>query len=142
MKISEYIIIVLIIGMSFTAFGMILTDLETSYPDIEINKTVWEGKYNFTERINDSAFELKEKLDDIANPTGWTDFALTTITAMPTVVANVALILLFSMGRGSDIFSGILSSLGVPPIIIGVGTVIIIILVLFAAISFYHRSKA
>ena len=143
MKISDYIIIVLLIGMSFTAFAMIITDFENQYPDVEINKTAWEGKYNFTERINTSASELKADIEKIGDDTatgGWQVFSA--IVAIPKAVLNVVGILFLSVGFGLNIFSGILDSVGVPPFVTVVGTVIIIIVVLFAAISFYHRAKA
>ena len=141
MKISDYIIIVLLIGMSFTAFAMIITDFETQYPDVEINKTSWEGEYNYSDAINVSASSLKSDIDKIGDETGgWQVFSA--IVAIPKAVLNVVSILFLSIGFGLNIFSGILNSIGVPPFVSAVGTVIIIIVVLFAAISFYHRSKA
>ena len=143
MKISEYVIIVLLIGMSFTAFGSILLDLETQYPDVEINKTSWEGEYNYSDAINDSASELKADIEKIGDDTatgGWQVFSA--IVAIPKAVLNTVKILFFSIAFGMDIFSGILDTIGVPPFVTAVGTVIIIIVVLFAAISFYHRAKA
>ena len=143
MKISENIIIVLLIGMSFTAFGMIITDFETQYPDVSINKTSWEGKYNYTERINNSATSLKEDIEKIGDDTatgGWQVFSA--IVAIPKAVFYVVSILFLSIGFGLNIFSGILNSLGVPLFIQVIGTLIIIILIIFAAISFQHRAKA
>ena len=141
MKISEYIIIVLIIGMSFTAFTMIINDLETQYPDVSINKTSWEGEYNYSDAINVSASSLKSDIDKIGDETGgWQVFSA--IVAIPKAVLNVVSILFLSIVFGLSIFSGILDTIGVPPFVTMVGTVIIIIVVLFAAISFYHRSKA
>jgi len=141
MKISEYIIIVLIIGMSFTAFGLIINDFETQYPDVNINKTSWEGKYNFTEQINEKALELKNDTESIIyEEGGWQVFSA--IVAIPKAVLNTVSILFLSMVFGLEIFSGILNSLGVPLFIQVIGTVIIIILIVFAAISFQHRAKA
>ena len=143
MKISEYIIIVLIVGLCFTAFAMIITDFETQYPDVSINKTSWEGEYNYSDAINDSATDLKAEIDKIGDDTatgGWQVFSA--IVAIPKAVLNVAVIFFLSIGFGLSIFSSILNTIGVPPFVTAVGTVIIIIVVLFAAISFYHRSKA
>jgi len=142
MKISDYIIIVLIIGLCFTAFGSIINDFEISYPDVEINKTSWEGKYNFTDEIDNRSLSLKADLEDIINAgSGWKVFAEGAL-ALPNAIVNVVSILFFSMGKGVLIFSGILSSFGVPSFVQGVGVVIMTILVIFEGISFYHRGKA
>ena len=142
MKISDYIIIVLVIGMCFTAFGMIISDFETSYPDVEINRTSWEGKYNFADDINESAEGLKIDLEKIGDAEGfWTTISVGAL-AIPNVIISTISILLKSMGYGFVIFQGILDSLGVPQFVTTIGTIIIIILVLFAGISFYHRGKA
>ena len=142
MKITDYVIIALVVGMCFTSFGLIIGDLKEQYPDVSINDSGWEGKYNFTDEINDSAYVLQVQLQKIGDATNfWTTISAGAL-ALPKVVISVADILLLSMQKGTIMFSGMLNSLSVPMFVQIVGVIIILITVIFAGVSFYHRAKA
>jgi len=128
--------------MCFTSFGLIIGDLGEQYPDVSINDSGWEGKYNFTDEINDSAYTLQVQLENIGDAEGfWQTFAEGAL-ALPKVVISVGDILILSMQKGTTIFSGMLDSLSVPMFVQVVGIIIILITVIFAGVSFYHRAKA
>ena len=58
MKLSAFILLILVVGLSFSLVGSIIHDFETQYPDVDVN-TTWEDDYDYAERINTSVYGIR-----------------------------------------------------------------------------------
>jgi len=142
MKLSGYILITVIIGLAFASVGMFVNDLSSSYPDVEID-TSWETEYNYAQNINQSVSPLKEKFDTIENgDAGWFSKVSAGITAVPFATITVPKIIFETMSFSGTIISQLGVAIGVPTWILTIATMCLIIIILFALVSFWHRSRA
>ncbi len=141
MKLSNFITMILVIGLSFALVGAIITDLETNYPEVDINST-WEDDYDYTEEINKSTYGLKTRFDDIGDEdAGWWTRITAGITAIPLAVIFVPSIIIKTLIYSVEIFTNIAKAVGIPPFVVVFGIVAILVIMMFGLIAFWHRSK-
>ena len=142
MKLSGYILIILMTGLIFAVVGSVVNDFATYYPDVQIN-TSWEDEYNFADTLNDSVSGIKEKFDTIEDEdAGWFSKIAAGITAVPLAIITVPRVIFETIGTGIAIISDLGAVIGIPQFVITISIIAIIIIVLFALVSFWHRSKA
>jgi len=142
MKLSEYIMIILVVGLCFGIVGSIVNDLETQYPDVDINSS-WEDKYNYQSSVEDDTTLLQSMLEYMSNEnTGWMLKALVGVAAIPVAVYTAILTMITAMGYGIVIFSGVATDIGVPGFVISIGITALTVLIIWGLISWYRRSKA
>lgn len=142
MKLSGYILIILMTGLCFAIVGSIVNDFAVYYPDVQIN-TSWETKYNYANSINQSVSGVKERFDIIEDEdTGWFTKLTAGIEAVPLAIITVPRVMFETIATGFTIVSDLGKEIGIPPFVITITIIAIIIIVLFALVSFWHRSKA
>ena len=97
MKISVIVTILLMISVILFVMVQMVKEAEERY-DIEINKTEWEGKYDFAANINESIQPIKESISDISDEEkGWLEKIgagftgiIAAVTFLPTLVWDTA----------------------------------------------------
>ena len=142
MKISGYVLILLMVGFCFALVGSVVNDLETQYPEVDINSS-WEDQYNFADEINESASSLKEQFDIIGDEdVGWFSKIAAGIYAIPKAVIFIPSILFQIVSYGVEVTTSLGSQIGIPEFVLYMGGIAIIVIVIFAVTSFWHRSKA
>jgi len=142
MKISSYILIVLMVGLVFAIVGSIVSDFGTQYPDIIINKS-WEDQYNYADEINESVISLKEKFDIIGDEdVGWFSKLAAGITAIPIAIITVPVVLFKTVSYGITIITSLGTEIGVPAFVTYFAIIAILIIIVFALVSFWHRARA
>ncbi len=142
MKISSYILIILMVGLIFSVVASIISDFETQYPEITINKS-WEEKYSYIDEINESVISLKEKFDIIGDEDiGWFSKLTAGITAIPIAIVTVPVVLFKTVSYGIIIITSLGEEIGIPAFVIYFAIVAIIIIIVFALVSFWHRARA
>jgi len=139
MKISTIVIMVVMIGFVFATVGLIVNDLETQYPSVEINSS-WSSKYDYSSEINQSATKIKDLFSEIGEKEGgW--LLLTGITAFPTAVVEAVKIVLVSLIKGVAITTGIGTDLGIDKTILVFLVVIITLIVVFSLVRFWRKTE-
>lgn len=139
MKISVIVTILLMIGVVLFVMVEMVKEAEQTY-DIDINKTEWEGKYDFASDINDSIQPIKESIDDIADEEkGWLEKIgagftgiIAAVTFLPALVWNTGKL-------GGELITGLGSSLGIPGYLILVFIIMLTAWGIFKLIEFLQR---
>jgi len=133
---------ILMVGLVFAIVASILSDFETQYPNIIVNKS-WEEQYNYADEINESVISLKEKFDIIGDDDiGWFSKLTAGITAVPIAIITVPAVLFKTISYGITIVTSLGTEIGVPAFVTYFAIVAILIIIIFALVSFWHRSKA
>ncbi len=142
MKMSGYILLVLIVGLVFAVVASILSDFETQYPDVIINKS-WEEQYDYADEINESIISLKDKFDIIGDEDiGWFSKLAAGITAVPIAIVTVPVVLFKTISYGITIITSLGTEIGVPAFVTYFAVIAILIIIVFALVSFWHRGRA
>lgn len=140
MRLSGFILMILVVGLIFAIVGSIVSDFETQYPDVEVNKS-WSSKYDFSSEINEIVSPLKTRFETITD-TGWFSRIEAGITAVPIAIITVPAVLFKTVSYGITIFSGVGADVGIPPAIITFGIIAILVIIIFALVAFWRRYKA
>jgi len=141
MKLGEFVIIILVVGLIFTAVSIIVIDMEDQYSEISVDKA-WRDDYDFSSKINVSATKLQNAFAKIGKEEGWSlNKILATVSAIPTVVTEVPNIIFISLGDSISLVTGMSTDLSVPLVIISFFIIGLTVLVVFALLSWWHRSK-
>ncbi len=141
MKLSGFVLIILMVGLTFAVVGTIIDDFEVQYPDVDINQT-WEDKYDYTEEINESVYGLKTRFDIIGNEeAGWFSQLTAGIAAIPLAIIFVPVVVFKTMSYAVIILSSISAEVGIPPFVTVFAIVAIIVVLIFGLVSFWHRSR-
>ena len=130
------------VGLVFAVVASIISDFETQYPDVTINKS-WEEQYNYADEINDSVISLKEKFDLIGDEDiGWFSKLAAGITAVPIAIVTVPVVLFKTVSYGITIISSLGTEIGVPAFVTYFAVIAILIIIVFGLVSFWHRARA
>jgi len=139
MKISSIVLMIVLVGFIFATVGLIVSDLETQYPEVTVNSS-WSSKYDYSSEINQSAIRIKNLFENIGEREGgW--LLLTGITAFPIAVVETVKIVILSLGKGISIVTGIGSDIGIPNTIIGFLIVIVILIIIFSLVKFWRKTE-
>lgn len=141
MKLGTIVIMVLMVSLVFAAVGNIINDMENYY-DVEVNHTLGED-YDYTNRINRSVYGIRKDLAKLSDEDeGWFTKTGVLALALPKASITAAKVLFTSMVYGISILGNIASELTVPSPIISALIVGIIIIVVFAILSYWRRYPA
>ncbi len=141
MKLSMFILLILVVGLSFSLVGSIIHDFETQYPEVNVN-TTWEDDYDYSSEINESVYGIKTRFDIIGSEeTGWFSKLTAGISAVPLAIIFIPVVIFKTMAYAINIISSIPKIISVPPYVIIFGIVALIVVILFGLVSFWHRSK-
>lgn len=140
MRSGSIISIILLVGLVFTIFGLVIADFQTQYPTETVDNSTWIGFYdeNYTQQINESSLRLQANLEEISDEDNWFTNVGQGLVVIPNAVLNVFGILIASMSNGAKIFiqSGVI--FGIPTAVMVFGTVALIVLIVFSLINWWH----
>jgi len=140
MKLSGYILIILMIGLCFAIVGSIVSDFETQYPEVDVNSS-WQDEYNYQETIGQNNTLLQRAVTKMSDEdTGWILKALIGVAAIPIAMITAIGILFSSMGRGINLLTDVSNEIGVPSFVIPFAITALTIIIVWGIISWW-RSK-
>lgn len=98
MKVSSVITITLLVGLVFTIFVSIVGDMQGQYPN-NIENSSWAGYYdsNYTDAINESASNIKNRLEEIGDEDNWFIDVAQGAVAIPFVLFDVFVMIIASL---------------------------------------------
>lgn len=139
MKISVFVVVLLMIGVILFVVVEMVKEAEQIY-DIEINKTEWEGKYDYAAELNDSFQPIKKSIDSIADEEkGWLEKVgagftgiIAAVIFLPSLVGHMGLL-------GGQLITGLGGSLGIPGYLLLVFIMMIFIWGIFKLLEFLQR---
>ena len=139
MKISTFTTILLVIGILLFVTMQMINESETNY-DIEVNKTGWEGQYDFAQDINGTIAPIQKSIEDISNEEiGWLEKVGSGFTG---IIAAVTLIpkMLFSLIKlGNNLIVGLGTVFGIPASMTQVFLIMLYVWVIYQAVAFFQR---
>ena len=139
MKISSFIMILLMIGMVFFVFSQMASEANTKYGP-KINNTDWETKYNYVSRVNSTISPLKSSFDNIEDDNiGWFSKLTSGIAAIPRAVIALPALLVSSFSIGGEMISNFATALGVPVFILNIFLTALIVWGIFKLIEAFQR---
>jgi hypothetical protein len=144
MRISGYVLILIAVALIFAMYGSIVSDFEKEYPDIPINKSSWEGKYDFTSGIMSNNSILAKEIKAMSDPdTGFLTKTIAGVFMIPTFVVTASIFVIGSIVNSHFIISGILGDiLGISDGIVFMILVGFDVCLIFAIVSLMQRSPA
>ena len=143
MDLKGLVLCVLLVGFVFVTVGFIVDDLKTEYPEVNVNTSSWEGRWDYMEDINTSVVVVQEKIMKMGDPeVGWfTRLAEGAISIPWAIITMMTQTLFLAIANGAVIVSEVGLTVGVPTVILAFGTVALIIVVVFKLIEFWRRYK-
>lgn len=139
MRSSSVISIILMVGLVFTIFGLIITDMQRYYED-DIDNSSWSGFYDeeYTTDINESATKLQTSFQNIGDEDSWFKKLGLGVVAIHNSVLETFTIIISSMVIGGKIFteSGVI--FGIPKSVMLFGTVALIVTIVFSLLNWWH----
>lgn len=143
MKLSGYILIVLMIGFCFALVGSVILDFETQYPDIDVN-TSWESKYSYQSQLKNETTLLQSMIEKMnSEDIGWFKRTLLGVAAIPVAIFTAIGTMIKSLGYGITIITGVGKDIGVPAFVLPFVITAFTIIILWGIISWWRsKSKA
>ena len=139
MKISTFTTILLIIGILLFVTIQMINESETNY-DIEVNKTGWEGQYDFANDINNSIAPLQKSIENIANEeTGWLEKVGSGFTGIISAVTLIPKLLFSLIKLGNNLIVGLGIAFGIAGEITQVFLIMLYVWIIYKAIEFFQR---
>lgn len=139
MKISTFITMILFVGIVMFVVISMVNEADDNY-GINVNKTNWEGQYNFASDVNDSISPIKTSIDDITSEdTGWLEKVGAGFTG---IIAAVTFLpsMVWDLGKmGTSLITGLGDALGVPSAILFTIIIGLIVWGIIELIQFYQR---
>ena len=140
MRFSDVAILICVIAAVFAVAGLFMNDLNQSYPSTSFNDSLFD-KYDKVEEIEESAEPLKESIEKIQNEeTGWKQF-VTGLAAVPNFILGVPSLVFKIFGYGATIITEGATDLNVPIVILSIMLTAVLIFMIFAIVSWWHRSR-
>ncbi|MHA1873342.1 MAG: hypothetical protein ACTSVB_04440 [Candidatus Heimdallarchaeaceae archaeon] len=139
-KLATFVMIILVVGLTFAIIGNIVNDFKTYYPETEVN-TSWVEAYDYSSEINESVGGLKEDFATLTDTEkGWFSRIGAGITAIPNVIIFVPKTM-FEVGvYATNIISKSAKQIPqFPTFIIPFAIIAIVVGLFFLLISFWRR---
>jgi len=141
MKISGYVMIILMVGLGFAMVGSIVSDMQVQYPNTTVGTNFTE--YDYQEQIASNHTLLQSLIEDMADEeTGWILKVLIGVAAVPVAILTAMVVLIKSLGIGIIILTSIGSDIGIPSFVIAFAVTALTVLVVWGILSWWRRSKA
>jgi len=143
MKLSSYILLILMIGLLLALIGEVVHNFETQYPDVSMN-TSWESKYNYQEQLAQNQTVLMRMIDKMSDEkTGWFFQTLIGVAAVPVAMFTAITVMFNSLGYGVSIITGVGKDIGIPTFVLPFIITALPIIILWGIISWWHsKTKA
>jgi len=127
------------ISLSFLLIGMVLSDFNKYYSTNENVSTSFINDFDYSKQISGNTSSIQEDLTQISSGSGIT--VLTGGIALISAVVKALGLVLQSVGIGFSIISKAGFYLGIETAITSIFIVILLVVILFAIVSAYHRYK-
>jgi len=146
MKISGYIMVLLFVSFVVAAVGMIVSDIESNYPEMSSKAEFVElkEKYSFEDNIKTEMEFLRNQINKFSDAdTAWEKFiGVVGMVPIPFVIMYMPLkVLTLSLNNGYYLIEDIGATVGVPPPIIAIGTIALLVIIIFKLISWWHAKE-
>lgn len=141
MKISTFIIFILIIAGVFFTFAQMSMGVNQQFPESPLNSSEWENQYNYIEDINDTFAPLQEAFNTIQDENaGWFSKLSEGITAIPYALLIVPQAVFGSLFYGGNIIVSFFTLWALPTLIVTLGLVLLSIWGIFKLIEYYNKT--
>lgn len=141
MKIETIVMMVLVVGFILMTVGLIVSDLQVQYPEVNVNSSAWSNQYDYSSSINTSATKIQKQFEKVGEEEGWLSSIVSGAFAIPTALVETVKIVLNSIGSGVAILTGLGTESKIDPKIIGFGVVAIIIGIVFSIVRFWRKEE-
>jgi len=139
MKISTFITMLLVVGLLLFVFVDMIKQAEDQY-GIEVNKTNWEGQYDFATDVNKSISPIRTSIDDITSEdTGWLEKVGAGFTGIVSAVTFLPSLVWSMAGMGTGLITGIGNAMGVPPYMLFVFIIMLTVWGIIKLLEFFQR---
>lgn len=139
MKISTFITSLLIVSVFLAVMISMVSEGEQKY-GTEINKSEWEGQYDFVEDINDSISPIRESILTVeGGQAGFLDIVAEGFTGIVAAITFFPRMLISVSVLGSDLIVGLGSAFGLPSYITLALIVALVIWGVFKLVEAFHR---
>lgn len=142
MKLSTFVQYTLIVSAVFFCFALIIGDINTAYPEAEINTSQWEDQYDYVSEINSTIYPLEQKFKVIQDENAGFFTKLTAgISAIPYAVIIVPQVIFGSLETGGNITMGFLMALAIPGYLIVIVVLCTLVWALFKLVGFFQQTE-
>jgi len=138
MRMETIVMIVVVIGLTFTIVGLMANDLKKQYPETNVEN--FTGKYDYTQEISEKSDNIVNYFNKIGNAeSGWQ--ILTGIAAFPFAVIEAVSLILTSLTSGVSIVTGLGTETKIDPVVLSFIVLMITITIIFALIKFWRKTE-
>lgn len=142
MKLSVFIMIILVISGVFFTFAEMIREGNNEYPENTINSSAWEEKYDYIDDINETFSPIETALKTIQDEdAGWFSRLTAGITAIPYAILIVPEAIFGSIVFGGEIIVGFFAVWGIPQKIVTLALVFILIWAIFKLVEFFNKTE-
>jgi hypothetical protein len=151
MKLSGFVIALLFVSFVFLTMGIIITDIEKSYPNSydvdyvdEESISDLSDRYNFRDSIVGNVTDLKKRFENFNDAEGaWETFkGLLGMIPIPFVILLVPVkVLLMVVTNGYLLVEDMGRIIGVPILVINMGLGVLLVIVIFKLVSWWHTKE-
>jgi len=118
MRITDVVMVVMVIGLVFTIFALTIQDVKELYPEQNMTGNI-SAEYEFSESINSSVAPLKEKMANIeSSDKGWKIFVA--VAAIPTFITSFFSIIFNVFAFVTTLIVGFAKELKIPLAVSGI----------------------
>lgn len=146
MKLSTLFEILLVVGVVFFIFAMMVNEANDTY---SANLTLtgssyangsYSSDYDFATQINATIAPVQGALSDITDTDkGWFSKIVSGITAIPWAVITLPVAIFQSIKIGSTMITGFLALFGIPAYIILVVLIMVVVWAVVKLVELFHR---
>jgi len=140
MKISTYIMMLLVISGIFFTFALMTQEAKTYYPEAGIDDSDWADKYDFGTSINRTVSPLQKAFEKLGDEeAGWWTKLTAGITAVPLAIIQIPVVLFQTFVMGGLLITGVFTSLGIPAYLLGIVLIMVLVWGIFKLVEIYQR---
>lgn len=141
MKISVFISIMVMVGAIFFIFSSMVQEANDQYPEVNINSSEWEERYDYVDEINGTISPIEEKLKVIQDENqGFFTKIAAGITAIPYAVIVVPQATFGALSIAANIIVDFFAVFNLPKYIVIIALLLLILWGIFKLVEFFQRS--
>lgn len=142
MKISTFVMLILIISGVFFTYAEIVREANQNFDEQYLNSSEWEENYDFIDDINETYYPIEQKLKKIQDEDeGWFSKLTEGITALPYAILIIPQSVFGSLVFGSKIIVSFLTAMSIPAKIVTLGLVMLLVWGVFKLIEFFNKTE-
>lgn len=135
---------IVMIGLVFFLIGLFVSNINNSYQtvnDNEINQSLWQGKYDYNEEVNQSLGNVKEKFDKITDSETGFFTKLTAGISIPFAVLMLPALIFDSLKNLTSFAVDALAILGIPPYIMVIVSILFMIWIIKRLLEYFSGGQ-